>query len=137
MVLQRPAHTIEGNVLGSYRQGDSRFGATAGVQCACNTLTALCWSVIRSVTLWQKCDLYFILAVGDLNYKSLDTLELLSVNELPRYNQGNRYNFLTEFLVLENEEVSADSNQVPFLNVNYDECDQKCMGFLLFITSLK
>lgn len=77
------------------------------------------------------------MAVGDLNYKGLDTLELLSVNELPRYNQGNRYNFLTEFLVLENEEGSADSNQVPFLNVNYDECDQKCMGFLLFITSLK
>ena len=32
------------SVLGSYHQGDSRFGAAA-----CSSMFALCWSVIRNV----------------------------------------------------------------------------------------
>ena len=43
------SYRIVSSVLGSYHQGDSRFGATAGVQFASNSRFALCCSVIRNV----------------------------------------------------------------------------------------
>ena len=36
-----PTYVIEKAICGSYHQGDRRFGDTAGVQCACNSLYAL------------------------------------------------------------------------------------------------
>ena len=54
------------SVLGSY-QGDSRFGATAGVQCTCNSLFELYWSVICNVYQWQTFDLDHVLCKGDGN----------------------------------------------------------------------
>ena len=38
-----PTYVIEKAIHGSYHQGDPRFGKTAGVHCACNSLYALCW----------------------------------------------------------------------------------------------
>ena len=35
-------NVVSYRILGSYRQGDSRFGATAGGQCACNSLLTVC-----------------------------------------------------------------------------------------------
>ena len=55
------------SVLGSYDQGDSRFGATAGVQCTCNSLFELYWSVICNVYQWQTFDLDHVLCKGDGN----------------------------------------------------------------------
>ena len=52
-------------VQGSFHQGDTKFGHTAGVQCACNSLFAICWSVIKRVTVWSTYDLDYILANGD------------------------------------------------------------------------
>ena len=37
------------SVKGSYHQGDSRFGNTAGSQCMCNAFWAICYSKIKSV----------------------------------------------------------------------------------------
>ena len=37
-------------VQGSFHQGDPKFGQTAGIQCACNSLFSLCWSSIKRVT---------------------------------------------------------------------------------------
>ena len=37
-----PTYVIEKVIHGSYHQGNKRFGNTAGVQCACNSLYALC-----------------------------------------------------------------------------------------------
>ena len=66
------SYRIVRSVLGSYHQGDSRFGATAGVQCACNLLFALCWSVIRNVCQWHTFHLDYVLCEGDSNYKQLN-----------------------------------------------------------------
>ena len=49
------SYRIVSSVLGSYHQGDSRFGATAGVQCA------RIWSVIRNVVQWHAFDLDYVL----------------------------------------------------------------------------
>ena len=66
------SYRIVRSVLGSYHQGDSRFGATAGVQRACNLLFALCWSVIRNFCQWHTFDLDSVLCEGDSNYKQLN-----------------------------------------------------------------
>ena len=52
-----PTYVIEKAICGSYHQGDRRFGDTAGVQCACNSLYALCWSQIRKKDFWDRLDL--------------------------------------------------------------------------------
>ena len=70
-------------VQGSFHQGDPKFGHTAGVQCACNSLFAICWSVIKRVTVWSTYDLDYILANGDFMYKSLHTDEVLTLDDLP------------------------------------------------------
>ena len=44
-------------VLGSYHQGDSRFGSTAEMQCSCITLFALCRLKIRKVSIWKSHDI--------------------------------------------------------------------------------
>ena len=69
------SYRIVSSFLGSYQQGDSRFGATAGVQSACNSLFALCWSVILNVCQWHTFDLNFVLCEGDSNCKQLHTLK--------------------------------------------------------------
>ena len=47
-----PVYNIEKVVLGSFHHGDTRFGATAEVQCACNSLLVFCWSKIRDCRIW-------------------------------------------------------------------------------------
>ena len=42
-----PTYSIEKVIQESFHQGNPRFGRTAGVQCACNSLFALCWSHVR------------------------------------------------------------------------------------------
>ena len=107
-------YAIEGHILVSFHQGDSRFGATAGVQCACNSLFVVCWSVIRKVSLWQSCDMDHLLVKGDANYKLLGTFDILSVDELPRIVPDEEFSFSVEFMSLENREISANSADFPF-----------------------
>ena len=47
-----PTFEILKVVQGSFHQGHPKFGHTAGVQCACNSLYALCWSTVKRVTVW-------------------------------------------------------------------------------------
>ena len=56
-----PVYNIEKVVLGSFYQGDSRSGATAVIQCVCNSLLALCCAKIRDCRIWQKDDLDHVL----------------------------------------------------------------------------
>ena len=50
------------------------FGETSGIQCACNSLYALCRG---------KPDLVHILVEGNSLFKSLDTSDMLSADGLP------------------------------------------------------
>ena len=44
-----PTYNIENVIMGSFHQGNTRFGLTAGIQRACNSLYALCWSHVKKV----------------------------------------------------------------------------------------
>ena len=128
-------YRIVSSVLGSYHQGDSRFGATAGVQCACNSLLVLCWSFIRNVCQWQNFDLDHVLCEDDSNYKQLNTLNLLVADELPNVVQtADGHMFSVEYLSLENGEVSAHLQEFPFLRGIHIGCVDKGVGFLVFIS---
>ena len=61
-------YSIEKVIQGSFQQGNPRFGRTAGVQCTCNSLFALCWFQIKTVSRWNKIDLNHVLTERDLWY---------------------------------------------------------------------
>lgn len=66
----------------TFHKGDGLFGETAGVQCACNSLFALCWSRILENSIWQSLDLDHILVEGDKLYNTLNTTDLLNMDDL-------------------------------------------------------
>ena len=39
---------------GTHYQGDIRYGSTAGIQCLCISLMAVCWDLIKSVSRWDS-----------------------------------------------------------------------------------
>lgn len=44
-----PDYVVDKVAQGSFCQGNQRFGSTAGFQCACNSLYALCWSRVKKL----------------------------------------------------------------------------------------
>ena len=102
-----PAYVIEKAICGSYHQGDRRFSDTAGVQRACNSLYALCWSQIRKVDFWDRLDLDHILTKGDRLYKTLNTFDMLSVDDLLCFVRVYDENVQIEFLQLKTKLASV------------------------------
>ena len=58
------------------------FGETSGIQCARNSLFAICWSSIKWVSVWKSWDLDYI-EQGDVFFKNINILRPLSFEELP------------------------------------------------------
>jgi len=71
-------------VQGTFNQGDSRFGYSAGIQCSCNTIVSLCFSKFRVLTSWKTHDLDYILIEGDSNFKRLGFTETPFVEQFPK-----------------------------------------------------
>ena len=71
------------NVKASCHQGHIKFGHSAGMQCACNSLFAICFTTVKPVALWTTINLDFILDNGDQIYKELNVTGPLSSQELP------------------------------------------------------
>ena len=89
---------------GSFHQGNRElFGETAGIQCACNFLYALCWIQIKQIFHWGKSDLDHILAEGDCLYKSLGTLDMLSAGQVPGFLKMFNHNIPVRYVRLETQ----------------------------------
>jgi len=71
-------------VQGTFHQGNSRFGYSAGIQCFCNTLVSLCYTKFRTITTWKTHDLDYILNEGDFNFKRLGFTESPFVDQFPK-----------------------------------------------------
>ena len=56
-----PPFNIVKSVKGSCHQGDIKFGDTAGMQCTCNSLFAICFSKMHRISLWRSEDLDLVL----------------------------------------------------------------------------
>eukprot|EP00111_Clytia_hemisphaerica_P022200 TCONS_00065248-protein len=59
------------SIQGSFHQGNSKFGETAGIQCSSNCFFAICYAQLRKLSLWKTRDLDYVLNQGDLNFKNL------------------------------------------------------------------
>ena len=66
---------------GTHYQGDIRYGSTAGIQCLCISLMAVCWSLIKSTSRWDSNG--WILRKVDELFKSLNKFKLLGAEDLP------------------------------------------------------
>ena len=78
-----PDYKIQKTVSGSFHQGHVKFGYSAGTQCSCNALYAICYSSVKKVSIWKYWDVDYILEHGDAVFKSVGILRSLSMNELP------------------------------------------------------
>ena len=125
-----PVYHIENSILGSFHQGSSQFGDTAGRQCACNSLFSILWSKVRNINLWTQHDLDEILIEGDKLYKSLNTQSYLSVDDLPSFIPINGSMANVHLLNLHTCEASLVTGS-PFLRTPLQNCSNKQM--LLFI----
>ena len=77
-------HIIRKYVLGSL--GNSRFDRSSGNQCNCNALYAICFSIIKKVSILICWDLDYILDHGDALFKTIVGMNIprpLYMSELP------------------------------------------------------
>ena len=126
-----PTYSIEKVIQGSFHQGNPRFERTAGVQCACKSLFALCWLQVKTVSRWNKNDLNHVLTEGDLLYKSLNVVDMLTADDLPRSIVMCNIEFPGEFLELKTE-IALLRNGEPFLRRSVPNTGDEFM-FLLFM----
>ena len=122
-----PTYSIEKVIQGSFHQGNPIFGRTAGVQCACNSLFALCWSQAKTVSRW----LNHVLTEGDLLYKSLNVVDMLKADDLPRSIVMCNIECPVDFLELKTE-IAHLRNGESFLRRSVPNTGDEFM-FLLFL----
>ena len=70
-------------VLGSFHQGHPKFGSTSGIQCSCIALYAICFSIVKKISIWKTWELDYILESGDAVFKNLNISRSLFMHELP------------------------------------------------------
>ena len=78
-----PAYSIMKSVQGDFNQADTRFGTSAGSQCAINSLVAICFSSVKKISTWNNVHLNFVLENGDSVYKDKGYTGYLTFQQLP------------------------------------------------------
>ena len=117
-------------LFGSFNKGDSRFGQTSGLQCACNSLISVCWSSIKRVSVWKSWDLDHILNAGDLMFEKLGLLRSLSLEELP--NEVHMYGQKLQVTRLKTEHGMLSSRgNIDFLSESIKNFEELGNGALL------
>lgn len=126
-------YNISQSVLGTFHQGNNRFGYTSGSQCACNSLFSIFWSNIRGLSSWASDDLDKLLIEGDRIYKSLNTLNYLSVDDLPNCINFNRSSYPVNLLELHTSEANLVPGY-PFLRTIFGDLSH-CKSCLMFVNN--
>ena len=127
-----PTFKILKVIQGSFHQGHPKFGHTAGIQCACNSFYALCWSTIKRVSVWTTSDLDYVLENGDSLFKSINTNMALNVDELPV--NVNIEGHSLDVILLENEAgVMKTTEQFNFLKMSFQTKTNTGTGAIFFI----
>ena len=99
-----PTYNTERVTQGSFHQRNRElFGDTGGIQCACNSLYALCWVQIKQIFHWGKSDLDHILVKEHCLYKSLGTLDMLPADQLPGVVKMFSHNIPVRYVRLETQ----------------------------------
>ena len=106
--------------------------STAGIQCACNSLYALCWSTIKRVSVWTTSDLDYVLENGNSLFKSINTNMALNVDDLPA--NVNIEDCSLDVILLENEAgVMSSTEQFNFVKMSFQSKTNTGTGAIFFI----
>ena len=87
-------------VLGTFDQGNPKYGTTAGIQCTSNAFIASCFSVVKRVSIWKSFDLDYILDQGDKLMKLLEARGNLCIDQLPLSVDIERFKIRAQKLML-------------------------------------
>ena len=93
----------------------------------CNSLFAICWSVIKRVTVRTTSNLDYILENGDTMYKSLKTDKILNVDDLSHNIIVEGYMLTVTMLQNETGAISTN-NQFDLLERSYIKKITQAMG---------
>ena len=123
-------YKIHKSVSGSFHQGNEKFKETAGIQCSCNALYAICYSIIKKISLWKTWDLDYILNHGDETFKAMNILRTLFIYELPKSISienknidvellANYNGYLGQVKIFENHSTTDIGNGIIFTTGGY------------------
>ena len=87
-------------MLGTFHQGNPKYGTTAGIQCTSNAFIAICFSVVKRVSIWKSFDLDYILDQGDKLMKLLEARGALCIGQLPLSVDIEGFNIRAQKLML-------------------------------------
>ena len=87
-------------MLGTFHQGNPKYGTTAGIQCTRNAFVAICFSVVKRVFICKSFDLNYILDQVDKLMKLLDARGALCIDQLPLSVDIEGFNIRTQKLML-------------------------------------
>ena len=126
-------------VHGSFHQGNPQFGASAGLQCAANSLVSICWARIKRMGFWSSTDLDDILIYGDDVYKQvaekIENYRILGVDDLPPFVVIEGHSFSINYTLEKTGEIREGILVEPF-NCLLGSCRLFSTGALLFINGL-
>ena len=69
-------------MLGTFHQDNPKYGTTAEIQCTSNAFIAICFSIVKRVSIWKSFDLNYILYQGDKLMKLLEARGALCIDQL-------------------------------------------------------
>ena len=121
-------------VQATQHQGDIRYGMSSGIQCSCMSLMSVCWTLFKSVSIWDSFDLDCILQKGDFLFKSLNKYQYLGMEDLPQEFFIENLSINVEFLNIRIGEITAGAYLVSISEIVSD-CQQIGTGALLIISN--
>ena len=128
-----PTYNISKIVQASFHQGHSMFGASAGTQCVCNALFAVCWTKIKNVSFWNSCDLDYILIKGDELYKSINLYRYLEPADLPNVLNVESVDVTIDYVQLVTVQIQKD--YLDFIQPSFVNLSDQSNGIIFFVSN--
>ena len=125
---------MEKVVQGSFHQGATKFGESAGSQCTCCALFSVVFNqLIKSSGRWDSFDLDYIVSNGDKVYKDLGKSGYLMFDDLPQFMllYDNRVDI--DFLHNQSGILTSKNNLPGFL---FDNMPVDASGLLLILKGI-
>ena len=111
------SYYIDKYLQGSYCQSHPKYGHTAGIQCAYNALSGVCWAKVQNIACWNSFYLGHVLNLGDDLCTPLDLERYLDVTDLPNHvKTAEGYNFYVNKVHLHDGEALIERGKKIILN---------------------
>ena len=98
-------------VQAAHHQGNIRYVMSTGIQYSCMSLMSACWTLFKSVSIWDSFNLDFILQKGDLLFKSVNNYRYLGMEDSPEEFFIENLSINVELLNIRTGEITAGRHQ--------------------------